>query len=101
MSQAPATAVPAESDWLCEGCGYVLTGLPEGGRCPECGKLTAESAGDLRQPPLWERTEAAPALVRFILTTFELILRPTRFYRSFATRGSRRLSARFAHVHWV
>ena len=97
---AAANPIPSESDWLCEACGYVLTGLPAGGRCPECGKPTDESARSLRQPPLWERPDEG-AVKRFVLTTFQLLFRPKRFYRSLATRGDRRKSARFARVHWL
>jgi len=101
MSQAPATAVPEESDWLCEGCGYVLNGLPEGGRCPECGKPTSESARTLRVPPLWERPQDASLPVRLLSTTADVLFTPARFYRSLATRGSRDASARFAQIHWA
>lgn len=101
MSNAPAVHVPSETDWLCEGCGYVLNGLPPGGNCPECGKPTGESAPNLRQLPRWERPETGSALARFISTSADIIFRPTRFYRSFATRGSRAQSARFAQVHWL
>jgi len=36
-----------------------------------------------------------------IKTTAEVILRPARFYRSLATRGSRDRSARFAQIHYA
>jgi hypothetical protein len=101
MSRAAASHLPAESDWLCEGCGYVLNGLPTGGNCPECGKPTRESANELRVLPLWEQQDTGNAFRRFVATSADVIFRPTRFYRSFATRGSRRQSARFAHVHWL
>jgi hypothetical protein len=101
MSYAPATAVPDESHWLCEGCGYVLEGLPADARCPECGKPTSESAGDLRSLPLWELPRRVGVLRRFILTTAEVIFHPSRFYRSLATRGSRERSAQFARIHWI
>lgn len=99
MSHAPANTIPDESAWLCEGCGYVLNGLPAGGRCPECGKLTTESAAHLRTLPLWEQPETHPFWTRFFATTAQVLFRPTHFYRSLATRGSRRRSAQFAHIH--
>lgn len=101
MTSAAANGVPAESDWLCEGCGYVLNGLPPDGNCPECGQPMRESAADLRHGPLWEQPDANGPLARFFLTTVAVLFRPTRFYRSFATRGSRERSARFAHIHWA
>lgn len=101
MSRAPATTVPAESDWLCEGCGYVLNGLPPGGRWPECGKPTSESAAALRAPPVWEQSAAGPVLKRLVITTGKVLFRPTAFYRSLATRGSSRQSAWFARLHWL
>ncbi|HEY2587004.1 MAG TPA: hypothetical protein VGI81_14760 [Tepidisphaeraceae bacterium] len=101
MSHAAAIHVPAETDWLCEGCGYVLNGLPPGGNCPECGKPTGESSPELRQLPAWERPEAGWWPMRFIATSAAVIFRPTRFYRSFATRGSRAQSIRFARIHWI
>lgn len=101
MSNAPATAAPDESQWLCEGCGYVLDGLPGGSRCPECGKPTSESAADLRSQPLWERPADAGILRRFAVTTAQVILSPSRFYRSLATRTSREQSAAFARIHWT
>ena len=101
MTSAAARSVPAESDWLCEGCGYVLNGLPPGGNCPECGQPMRESAAELRHVPLWERPGAVGPLRVFLATTTAVIFRPTRFYRSFATRGSREQSARFAQIHWA
>ena len=79
----------------------MLSGLPAGGRCPECGKLTSESDNQLRQPPLWERPADAPRTVAFFKTTWENVFHTSRFYRSLATRGSREQSARFAQIHWA
>ena len=101
MSHAPATAVPDESHWLCEGCGYVLDGLQHAARCPECGKPTSESAAHLRVAPRWERPRDAGWVKRFAITTAEILFRPSHFYRSLATRGSREHSARFARIHWT
>jgi hypothetical protein len=100
MTHAAITNVPAESDWLCEGCGYTLNGLPSGGNCPECGKPTAESAGALRSLPSWEQLDTGSAVHRFLTTTYDVIFHTNRFYRSFATRGSRAKSTRFAQIHW-
>jgi hypothetical protein len=79
-----AASVPAETDPLCEGCGYVLSGLPGDGRCPECGKPLEESAATLRREPDWEQPDAsgsasASALRRFSRTTAACIFRPTAF----------------------
>jgi len=101
MSPAAITNVPAESDWLCEGCGYTLNGLPTGGNCPECGKPTRESAADLRTLPIWEQEDTGSAPHRFVITSLAVIFRPNSFYRSFATRGRREQSAQFASLHWA
>ena len=101
MSHAPATDAPGESHWLCEGCGYVLDGLPTESRCPECGKPTSESAGDLRSLPLWERPQDASFFKRLAITTAQVIFSPSHFYRSLATRSSREQSAAFARIHWT
>jgi hypothetical protein len=101
MSNAAAIHVPAATDWLCERCGYVLNGLPPGGNCPECGQPTDESSPELRNLPAWERPDAGSWLRRFVTTSAAVIFRPSRFYRSFATRGSRAQSVRFARIHWL
>lgn len=95
-----AENVPGEFDTLCEGCGYVLKGLPENGRCPECGKLTAESAANLRMPPAWEsgRTNRLRAFGR---ATIDCIFRPAKFFRSINVGPAGPRSLRFARIHWV
>ena len=100
MTSAAANRVPSESDWLCERCGYVLNGLPAGGNCPECGQPTRESGLELRHVPPWEQPEPGSSFHRFLITTAQVIFQPTHFYRSFATRGSRAQSGRFARIHW-
>ena len=108
MPQA-AAIIPADSDVLCEGCGYVLSGLPTGPgsetRCPECGKPAAESAATLRQPPAWERAgEGRGAFARFIDTTAAVLLRPRQFFRTLNTRPrpeAAGASFRFAQIHWL
>jgi hypothetical protein len=97
-----AASVPAETDQLCEGCGYVLNGLPEDGRCPECGKPLEESAATLRRDPAWEdaNTSASP-LKRFIRTSADCIFRPTAFFRSLSITPNRTRSRQFARLHWM
>jgi hypothetical protein len=91
---------PAESDLLCERCGYVLNGLPPGVNCPECGTPAVESSPQRRQAPAWE-TCCKPLSARFLATTVGVLFRPTRFFRTLATRPADDRSARFAWVHWV
>ncbi len=95
-----ATAIiPAESSRLCEGCGYILDGLPEDGQCPECGKPVIESAdADGRTWPAWEAT---PGLGGFLTTTAAVMLHPRNFYRTLRTRDPLLLSNHFARLHWM
>jgi hypothetical protein len=95
------TTVPAETDWLCEHCGYVLNGLNPGGRCPECGQLTDESAQNLRKPPAWEDPAAGHIVARFLRTSAMVIFRTKPFYRSLQTRADRTWSMAFARIYWL
>lgn len=98
-----AASIPAESDVLCEHCGYVLNGLPPGSNCPECGKPAADSDPGLRTPTAWERTaaEGSSAVAGFFATSAAVLFRPTRFYRTLATRTDTRRAAAFGQVYWV
>ena len=95
-----APIVPAESDILCEGCGYTLNGLPHSGRCPECGKPVAESTGARRTAPVWEIT-GIRRLRAFIATTMDVIFRPAEFYRTLKTRSDIQSARKFALIHWL
>jgi len=93
-----ATMVPAETDLLCEGCGYTLNGLPESGNCPECGKPIAQSLGTHRLAPPWEDWPLGASSL--IVTTARVIFRTTRFYRTLRTRPDEDASLFFARIHW-
>jgi hypothetical protein len=97
-----APTIPAEGQMLCEGCGYVLDGLPAGARCPECGRDLADSDPDLRRLPAWEDpADGRHEIVRFLATTLSVIFRPRAFYRSLATRQEGRGAYAFAVTHWL
>jgi hypothetical protein len=91
--------IPEENALLCEGCGYIVSGLPRHSRCPECSKPIIESLPHTRRKPLWERTWASGRFERFWRTTIEVIIHPRRFFRTCATRSLRDRSGRFALVH--
>jgi hypothetical protein len=93
--------VPAESDVLCETCGYTLNGLPAGGNCPECGTPVDLSLSlDTRTLPAWEREDGtAPA--RFLRTSAAIIFTPTRFYRTLLTRAPEQHAKVFARIYYV
>jgi hypothetical protein len=96
-----ATHVPAETDILCEGCGYTLNGLPaDTGRCPECGKPIAESLGSTRVLPEWERPHRRP-IAAFFATSTRAAYSPTKFYRTLATRRDTTAARSFARIHWA
>lgn len=95
---ARVVTIPAPSDVLCEGCGYVLNGLPDGSACPECGKPSGESSAALRGPPAWERR---PGVASFLTTTAALLVRPARFFRGLSAEPQNRASRRFAHIQWA
>jgi hypothetical protein len=47
--------LPQPHDPWCDDCGYILTGIDPAGRCPECGRLIADSLGPgTRLPTPWE-----------------------------------------------
>lgn len=91
-----ATVVPADTDILCEGCGYTLNGLPESSNCPECGKPIGQSVGEHRHPSPFERSGS---LKSFVLTTSQVLFSAAQFYKTLWTRTSTPRARRFAICH--
>jgi hypothetical protein len=92
-----ARAVPAESDILCEACGYTLNGLPNDSNCPECGVAIAGSTTQSGRG--LTGFEQRTGLSSFIATTIAVLLRPTRFYRGLITRSDHPAAEWFARRH--
>ncbi len=94
--------VPDATDLLCESCGYVLNGLPDDGRCPECGASISESRADGRTSPAWDAdSNGTPGTAAgFFRTSGAVIVSPSTFYRTFTTRGSIQSARAFAKIHW-
>jgi hypothetical protein len=94
--------IPAPTDLLCENCGYVLNGLPPGSNCPECGRPAAESDPALRGPTAWETAdEPGVSGGAFLSTSAAVLFRPTRFYRTLATRADTPRATVFAQIYWI
>jgi hypothetical protein len=96
-----ATRAPDETDILCENCGYTLNGLPDSGKCPECGsEIELSVSHRLRTPPLWEAADR-PIWDRFFSTSARIIFRPKQFYRNMTSRGQIKPAIHFARIHLV
>ena len=93
--------IPEEGVNVCEGCGYILSGLPSDSRCPECAKPIPESSPDKRFITLWEQPKVVRQWRALGRVTADVILHPARFYRTLATRPAVDGSGSFARIHWL
>lgn len=93
--------VPADTDILCERCGYTLNGLPDTGNCPECGDAIANSLS--QDGRTLSEYESDPRPRTFWKTTFRVIFDTKRFYRTLRGRvEDEAKSKRFSGAHrWI
>jgi hypothetical protein len=82
----------------CEVCGYVLTGLPVTARCPECGRLLAESLPQHRKPPAFAVAHGPVGTLRAFVRTTWAALFTRRFARGVVTQRGRRAARNYAFL---
>lgn len=89
--------VPADTDVLCESCGYTLNGLPGSGNCPECGSLIVQST--IHDGRSLSEYELNPRPSTFFRTTLRVIFDTKRFYRTLKSREETKEARVFANTH--
>jgi len=93
-----SASVPAESDILCESCGYTLNGLSDSGNCPECGNPIAGST--IEDGRKVSDFEAAPTRQTFLRTTAHVLFTPRAFFRKLSVRANAQPAAQFEYA-WI
>jgi hypothetical protein len=88
-------SIPAESDLLCETCGYVIQGLPLEGNCPECGVPIERSLPANRDGSAWQRR---PSIGTWISTNYSMLRRPVQVFEQLRVDGLHRWSLLLINV---
>jgi hypothetical protein len=97
MTMFEPAATPAESDLLCESCGYILNGLPAESNCPECGVPIGPSVDpDHRSPAPVDIEWNSRA---FWQTTRQILFQKKRFFRTTKSRSRTSGMFRFGRKH--
>ena len=88
---------PEPHDPWCDDCGYILTGVDPAGRCPECGRLIADSLGPYNRPPTpWERRPNFLNLPVILAQAAAVVSRPRTLFFSMPT-----LTGQAAAQRWL
>ena len=88
---------PEPHDPWCDECGYILVGVDPAGRCPECGRLIADSLGPQNRPPTaWELRPSILNVPVILAQAWAVARRPRALFFSMPT-----LTGQAAAQRWL
>ena len=88
---------PEPHDPWCDECGYILVGVDPAGRCPECGRMIADSLGPQNRPPTaWERRPSLRNVPVILAQAAAVVRRPRKLFFSMPT-----LTGQAAAQRWL
>ncbi len=94
------TTPPMDRPPMCESCGYNLTTLPLGARCPECGDTVLSSLGPETRPGApWETRSSIGRFAAWRRTLAETLRRPSDFGRTLQISTAARAHRGFLLMH--